>query len=179
MPVPTRQYKQCHWPALTWTGLFLSACVASSVQAQTASRTPAVGTGAASQVVIARSGRYVYPESSLRDILEIDSAVLESPLSATEQAQIRALVVDEFNRDPAKISAVLPQVHNAALLFRNGTAFEKAVAREKDWENTLKRAPADPIAARALDIMSKYVPIIVSGNGYVVIATRQFMGQGR
>lgn len=170
MPVPTRQYKQCHWPALTSAGLFLSACIVSSAQAQPASRTPGVGNGATGQAVIARSGRYSYPESSLHDILEIDSAVLESPLSATEQAQIRALVVDEFNRDPAKISAVLPRVHNAALLFRSGTAFEKAVAREKDWENTVKRAPADPIAARALDIMSKHVPIIVSGNGYVVTA---------
>jgi hypothetical protein len=120
------------------------------------------------QTVIAKSGQYVYPESSLRDVLEIDTGVLESPLSPTEQSQIRALVIDEFNRDPAKIAAVLPQVHNAALLFRTGTPFEKAVAREKDWENTVKRAPSDPIAARALDLMSKHVPVIVTSNGLVV-----------
>lgn len=140
---------------LAWAGLLLGISTISAAQTST---------------VIARSGHYVYPESSLHDILEVDSGVLESPLSATEQAQIRALVIDEFNRDPARISAVLPQVHNAALLFRTGAAFEKAVAREKDWENTVKRAPSDPIAARALDIMSKHVPIVVSGNGYVVTA---------
>lgn len=157
-----------HRSALAWTAAFLGAFIASAAPAQTAVRAPTAGNGASGQAVIARSGQYVYPESSLRDILEIDAAVLESPLSPTEQSQIRALAIDEFNRDPARIAAVLPQVHNAALLFRTGTAFEKAVAREKDWENTVKRAPSDPIAARALDIMSKHVRVIVSGNGLVV-----------
>ena len=140
---------------LDWAGVLFSLIFVSTAQGQ---------------AVIARSGQYAYPESSLRDILEVDSGVLESPLTPTEEAQIRALVIDEFNRDPARIAAILPQVHNAALLFRTGTPFEKAVAREKDWENTLKRAPSDPIAARALDILSKHAPIIVSGNGYVVTA---------
>ena len=151
---------QLHPSVLAWAGAFLGALMGTAVQA--------VENGVAAGAVIARSGQYVYPESSLRDVLEIDSGVLESPLSPAEQAQIRALVIDEFNRDPAKIAAVLPQVHNAALLFRTGRPFEKAVAREKTWENMVKRAPSDPIAARALDIMSKHVPVIVAGNDLVV-----------
>jgi hypothetical protein len=167
----THPWLSKHRRASAIAGALLGVLASSGVLAQTAPRTTTpVGNGTASQAVIARSGRYVYPESSLNDLLDIDSAVLESPLSATEQAQIRALAIDEFNRDPAKIAAVLPQVHNAAQLFRTGRPFEKAVAREKDWENMVKQAPSDPIAARALDIMSKHVPIIVTGNGLVVTA---------
>ena len=120
------------------------------------------------QTVIARSGRYVYTEASLQDILEVDAGVLESPLTPAEQAQIRALVIDEFNRDPAKIVSVLPTLHNVAIMFRTGRPYDRAVAREKDWEVTLQKAPSDPIAARSLEIMRKHTPIIASANGMVV-----------
>jgi hypothetical protein len=121
-----------------------------------------------SQTVIARSGRYVYTEASLQDILDVDTGVLESPLTAAEQAQIRTLVIDEFNRDPAKIASVLPTLHNVAIMFRSGQLYDRAVAREKDWEITLQKAPSDPIAARSLEIMRKHTPIIASANGLVV-----------
>jgi hypothetical protein len=121
-----------------------------------------------SQTVIARSGRYVYTEASLQDILDVDTAVLESPLTAAEQAQIRTLVIDEFNRDPAKIASVLPTLHNVAIMFRTGQLYDRAVAREKDWELTLQKAPSDPVAARSLEIMRKHTPIVASANGLVV-----------
>ena len=121
-----------------------------------------------SQAIIARSGRYVYTEASLQDILDVDTGVLESPLTSAEQAQIRALVIDEFNRDPAKIASVLPTLHNVAIMFRSGQLYDRAVAREKDWEITLQKAPSDPIAARSLEIMRKHTPIIASANGLVV-----------
>jgi hypothetical protein len=120
------------------------------------------------QAVIARSGRYVYTEASLQDIYTVDAGVLESPLTSAEQSQIRALVIDEFNRDPAKISSVLPTLHNVANMFRSGELYDRAVAREKDWEITLQKAPSDPIAARSLEIMRKHTPIIASANGLVV-----------
>ena len=120
------------------------------------------------QAIIARSGRYLYTEASLQDILDVDTGVLESPLTSAEQAQIRALVIDEFNRDPAKIASVLPTLHNVAIMFRTGQPYDRAVAREKDWEVTLQKAPSDPIAARSLEIMRKHTPIIASANGLVV-----------
>lgn len=120
------------------------------------------------QAIIARSGRYVYTEASLQDILDVDTGVLESPLTSAEQAQIRALVIDEFNRDPAKIASVLATLHNVAIMFRSGQLYDRAVAREKDWEITLQKAPSDPIAARSLEIMRKHTPIIASANGLVV-----------
>jgi hypothetical protein len=123
---------------------------------------------ATDQAVIARSGKYAYPEASLQDIYTVDAGVLESPLTSAEQAQIRALVIDEFNRDPAKIAAALPRLHNVAIMFRSGQLYDRAVAREKDWEITLQKAPSDPIAARSLEIMRKHTPIIACANGLVV-----------
>jgi hypothetical protein len=53
-------------------------------------------------------------------------------------------------------------------MFRTGQLYDRAVAREKDWEITLQKAPSDPIAARSLEIMRKHTPIIASANGLVV-----------
>jgi hypothetical protein len=120
------------------------------------------------QAVIAKSGKYVYTETSLQDIYTVDAGVLESPLTSAEQAQIRALVIDEFNRDPAKIASALPRLHNVAIMFRSGQLYDRAVVREKDWEITLQKAPTDPIASRSLEIMRKHTPIVASANGLVV-----------
>jgi hypothetical protein len=116
----------------------------------------------------AATGQHVYPEASLQDVYAVDAGVLESPLTPTEQAQIRALVIDEFNRDPAKIAAALPRLHNVAIMFRSGSLYDRAVAREKVWEMTLQKASSDPIAARSLEIMRKHTPIVASANGLVV-----------
>jgi hypothetical protein len=128
----------------------------------------ALTTEAGAQTEVAKSGKYAYSEANLQDTLAIDAGVLESPLTSAEQSQIRALVIDEFNRDPAKIAAVLPRLHNVAIMFRTGNLYDRAVAREKDWEATLQKAPSDPIAARSLDIMRKHTPIIATANGLVV-----------
>ena len=138
-----------------------------TAQAQSTSRTPAA-TAPPGQAVLARSGRYAYPESSLRDVLAIDAAILESPLSDAEQTQVRTLVIDEFNRDPAKIVAVIPTTHRLAGLFHDGAGYDIASTREKYWENTLKLAQSDALAARWLEIMRRHVAIIVAANGYVV-----------
>ena len=120
------------------------------------------------QTMLARSGRYAYPEATLRDVLAIDAAILESPLSAAEQAQIRALVIEEFNRDPAKIVAVIPATHRMAELFHSGPGYDIASTREKYWESAFKLAQSDTITARWLEIMKRHVPVIVAANGYVV-----------
>lgn len=138
-----------------------------TAQAQSTSRT-AASIAPQTQPVLARSGRYAYPESSLRDVLAIDAAILESPLSDAEQAQVRALVIDEFNRDPAKIVAVIPAAHRMAGLFHDGAGYDIASTREKYWESTLKLAQSDALAARWLEIMKRHVPIIVAASGYVV-----------
>ena len=153
-------------PAVMVTGI-LGVLAPLTAQAQSTSRT-AASIAPQAQPVLARSGRYAYPESSLRDVLAIDAAILESPLSDAEQAQVRALVIDEFNRDPAKIVAVIPAAHRMAGLFHDGAGYDIASTREKYWESTLKLAQSDALAARWLEIMKRHIPIIVAANGYVV-----------
>lgn len=125
-------------------------------------------TRAVSTVRLAQSGQYTYTETSLNDVLDVDAGVLASPLSADEQAQIRAIVVDEFKSDPARIAKILPQLHRVADVFRNGPAMDRAFMRELDWELSIKLSPKDPFAARWLAVAERHAPLVARSDSFVV-----------
>jgi hypothetical protein len=119
-------------------------------------------------VQLVRAGQYAYTQESLDDVTDIDAGVLESPLSADEQAQLRSIVIDEFQNDPAKIAKILPQTHRVADVFRSGAAMDRAFMRELDWELSVKLAPKDPFVARWLALAERHAPLVARSDSFVV-----------
>lgn len=119
-------------------------------------------------VQLVQSGQYAYTQESLDNVIDIDAGVLGSPLSADEQAQIRAIVLDEFKNDPAKIAKVLPQVHRVADVFRSGPAMDRAFMRESDWDLSIRLAPKDQFTARWLALAERHAPLVARSDSFVV-----------
>src|SRR6202012_3269250 len=118
--------------------------------------------------VLAQAGGVSYTKANLADVLAIDAGVLESPLSAAEQARIQAIVLDGFKEAPDKVAKSFAAVHNNAELYRHGSAMEQALAREAHWEAVLKAAPNDRIVAQWLDVMRQHGTVVVEGDGLAV-----------
>jgi hypothetical protein len=118
--------------------------------------------------VIARSASCVFTGKDLQDILLMDSAVLETPLNATEQQQGRERILKQFHQNPEAFCKGLPVERQAAEIMRRGTAAERLELGVKLWIRWLDAAGRDPATAEWIAVVKRHNPPIASADGLTV-----------
>jgi hypothetical protein len=118
--------------------------------------------------VLARSASCVFTGKDLQDILLMDSAVLETPLNATEQAQARERILKQFHKSPELLCKSLPLERKTAEIMRSGSAAEKLELGVRLWIGWLDAAGHDPTVAEWIAVVKRHNPPIASADGLTV-----------
>jgi len=127
---------------------------------------PVAAQGAAS--VVARAGAYTLTSQDMSDILALNSLVLSTPLSATEQDEERQNVLAQFQKNPSVLSTGGEKMRKLAEVARNGSLFDRSEVASYLWCSWLSGALTDPITARWVAMIRRHNPPVVSGDSLVV-----------
>jgi hypothetical protein len=118
--------------------------------------------------ILARTPFCVVTAGDVQDILAMDGAVLETPLTHSEVDAGRARILSQFRSNPEGACKGLPLAHKAAGIVRHGSLTERTELGAELWAGWLLNAAHDKTTAEWVAIVIQHNPPIVTGDGLTV-----------
>ena len=128
---------------------------------------PGLAQGNDSQI-LARTPSCVATAGDVEDILVMDGAVLETPLTPPEVDAGRARILSQFRSNPVGACKGLPLAHKAAEIVRHGSLAERTELGAELWAGWLLNAAHDKTTAEWVAVVTQHNPPIVTGDGLTV-----------
>jgi hypothetical protein len=118
--------------------------------------------------VVAQAGSYKMTAQDLSDILALDSLVLQTPLSSAEQQEVRQILLAQFQKNPAALSAASDKMRRLAEVARHGSLYERSELGSYLWCTWSNSASGNPLTARWVAIIKAHNPAVVSDGQYAI-----------
>jgi hypothetical protein len=118
--------------------------------------------------ILARSAACNFTIPDYQDILAMDNAVLQTPLSVVEMAQGRQRMLAQFRKNPDAFCKALPAMRHGADIMRHGSEADRRQLGVDLWTRWLLAAPFDPIAAQWVAVVRQHNPPFISDGGLAV-----------
>jgi hypothetical protein len=118
--------------------------------------------------IVARSAMCVVTARDMQDILEMDKAVLKTPLTPTETEAGRVRILGQFQSRPEGFCKSLPAAHKAAEIMRHGSWAEQTQLGVDLWNGWLLSSARDKASADWVAVVEQHNPPIVAADGLTV-----------
>jgi hypothetical protein len=118
--------------------------------------------------VLAEVGGQTLTGLNFDELLAIYNWLLESPLSAEDQAALKAVLIDELKANPTKVAKNYGAIHQQLPQILHADPLQQARRRADIWKRLAKDAPNDPGTGAVLKILSKSPSVLVVTDKGVV-----------
>jgi hypothetical protein len=118
--------------------------------------------------IVARSAVCVVTARDMQDILEMDKAVLKTPLTPAETEAGRVRILGQFQSNPEGFCKSLPTAHKFAEIMRHGSWAEQTQLGVELWNGWLLSSARDKASAEWVAVVEQHNPPIVAADGLTV-----------
>jgi hypothetical protein len=118
--------------------------------------------------VLARSAACVFTSQDFADILVMDGAVLQTPLTPAEQERGRQRILAQFHKNPDVFCKNMPVLREKAAIMGHGSPSDREHLGVELWSAWLLAAPFDPLAAEWVAVVKQHNPPVVAADGLSV-----------
>jgi hypothetical protein len=118
--------------------------------------------------IVARSATCVVTARDMQDILEMDKAVLKTPLTLAETEAGRIRILGQFQSNQEGFCKSLPTAHKFAEIMRHGSWAEQTQLGVELWNGWLLNSARNKATAEWVAVVEQHNPPIVAADGLTV-----------